>query len=59
MAMRPLVVYDGGVFQARPLRAAPYPASKQELRDRIMAAIDFFNREPVVHTWTCTLDKAA
>jgi hypothetical protein len=33
--------------------------SKQELRNRIMAAIDFFNREPVVHTWTCTLDRAA
>src|SRR6201987_2467640 len=26
-------------------------ASKQELKDRIMAAMDFFNREPVVHTW--------
>jgi hypothetical protein len=26
---------------------------------RIMAAMDFFNQEPVVHTWTCKLDKAA
>ena len=34
-------------------------SSKQELRDRIMAAIDFFNRDPVVHTWTYKLDKAA
>jgi hypothetical protein len=31
---------------------------KQELRDRIMAAI-FFNRDPVVQTWTYKLDKAA
>jgi len=34
-------------------------ASKQELKDRLMAAIDFFNREPVVHTWTYKLDAAA
>ena len=25
----------------------------------IMAAMDFFNREPVVHTWTHKLDRAA
>jgi hypothetical protein len=24
-----------------------------------MAAMDFFNRDPVVHTWTYKLDKAA
>jgi transposase len=34
-------------------------SSKQELMDRIMAAMDFFNRDPVVHTWTYKLDKAA
>jgi transposase len=34
-------------------------SSKQELRDRIMAAMDFFNRDPVVHTWTYKIDKAA
>jgi transposase len=34
-------------------------ASKQELKDRIMAAMDYFNQEPVVHTWTFKLDKAA
>ena len=34
-------------------------ASKQELKDRIMAAMEFFNREPVVHTWTHKLDRAA
>jgi hypothetical protein len=33
--------------------------SKQELKDRMMAAIDFFNRHPVVHTWTHKLDRAA
>jgi transposase len=34
-------------------------ASKQELKDRIMAAMDEFNRHPVVHTWSYKLDKAA
>ena len=34
-------------------------ASKQELKDRLMAAVDYFNRDPVVHTWTYKLDKAA
>jgi transposase len=33
--------------------------SKQELRDRIMAAMDFFNQNPVVHTWSYKLNKAA
>jgi len=34
-------------------------ASKQELKDRIMAAMDFFNQQPVVHTWTYKLNAAA
>jgi len=34
-------------------------ASKQELKDRIMAAMDEFNRHPVVHTWSYQLDQAA
>ena len=34
-------------------------ASKQELKDRIMAAMDHFNRNPVVHTWSYKLNKAA
>jgi transposase len=34
-------------------------ASKQELKDRLMAAMDYFNGDPVVHTWTYKLDKAA
>jgi hypothetical protein len=33
--------------------------SKQELKDRIMAAMAEFNRHPVVHTWSYKLDKAA
>ncbi len=33
--------------------------SKQELKDRLMAAVDHFNRHPVVHTWTYKLDRAA
>lgn len=34
-------------------------ASKQELKDRLMTAIDHFNQHPVVHTWTYKLDRAA
>src|ERR1700682_4849428 len=34
-------------------------ASKQELKERIMAAMDEFNQDPVVHTWSYKLDKAA
>jgi transposase len=34
-------------------------ASKQELRERIIAAIDDINRHPVVHTWSYMLNKAA
>jgi transposase len=33
-------------------------ATKQELKDRIMAAMDEFNRQPVVHTWSYGLDRA-
>ena len=34
-------------------------ASKQELKDRIMAAMNHFNENPVVHTWSYKLKKAA
>jgi transposase len=34
-------------------------ASKQELKERIIAAMDYFNQEPVVHTWSYKLDTAA
>jgi transposase len=34
-------------------------ASKQELKDRIIAAIDHFNQHPVVHTWSYKLSTAA
>src|SRR6266849_6637672 len=33
--------------------------SKQELKERIMAAMDHFNQDPVVHTWSYKLDQAA
>jgi hypothetical protein len=39
----------------RHIRGAP----KQELEDRIMAAMHDINRHPVVYTWSCKLDKAA
>ncbi len=34
-------------------------ASKQELKDRIMQAINDINRHPVVHTWSYKLKEAA
>jgi transposase len=34
-------------------------ASKQELKERIIAAMDYFNQRPIVHTWSFKLDKAA
>src|SRR5271165_5856179 len=34
-------------------------ASKQELEESIIAAMDEFNRHPVVHTWSYKLDDAA
>jgi hypothetical protein len=34
-------------------------ASKQELKDRILAAIDDLNCDPVVHIWTYKLNEAA
>jgi transposase len=34
-------------------------ASKTELKNRIMAAMDHFNENPVTHTWSYKLDKAA
>jgi transposase len=34
-------------------------ASKQELKERIMAAMDRFNENPVVHTWSYKLKKVA
>jgi hypothetical protein len=34
-------------------------ASKQELKDRILAAMDHLNHNPVVHTWSYKLKKAA
>ena len=33
--------------------------SKQELTERILAAIDDINQQPVVHTWSHKLDNAA
>ena len=38
--------------QARPLLRHIRVASKQELKDRIMAAMDDINQHPVVHTWS-------
>src|SRR5208337_1117058 len=34
-------------------------ASKKDLKDRIIAAIDDINRDPVVHTWTYKINDVA
>jgi hypothetical protein len=34
-------------------------ASRHEPKDRIIAAMEYFNQEPVVHTWSFKLDKTA
>jgi hypothetical protein len=34
-------------------------ASKQELKERILAGIKDVNRHPVIHTWSYKLAKAA
>jgi hypothetical protein len=34
-------------------------SSKQEFRERIVAAIGHFNHDPIVHSWTYKIDKAA
>jgi hypothetical protein len=34
-------------------------ASKQQLNDRILTAIDDLNRDPAVHTWTYKLSEPA
>jgi hypothetical protein len=53
----------GLLFETHPFRPAAYPrrrvASKQELKDRLIAAVNYFNRDPVVHTWIYKLDRAA
>ncbi len=32
--------------------------SKEEPKDRLTAAMDYFNQEPIVHTWSYKLDRA-
>jgi hypothetical protein len=53
--------HRGLFLQARSLSVLRYirVESKQELKDRIMAAMDEFNRYPVVHTSSDKLDQAA
>jgi hypothetical protein len=50
----------GGVIAPNAGAARARHTSKQRKpKDRVMAAMDYFNQEPVVHTWTHKLDKAA
>ena len=50
-----------GFFPSLPARCCAIirVASKQELKDRIMAAMDHFNRDRIVHTWSYKLDQTA
>ena len=49
----------GLLLETRPFRPAAHSRLlQQELKDRLMAAVDYFNHDPVVHTWTYRLDKA-
>jgi len=36
-----------------------HPSHAMELKDRIMATMDHFNQDPVVHTGSYKLDQAA
>jgi hypothetical protein len=48
------------LFQASAIRAAAHPRRlKQELKERILPAIDDINHHPVVHTWPYQLNQAA
>ncbi len=40
-------------------RSCATSASRPSLKDRLMAAVDHFNQDPIVHTWTYKLDRAA
>ena len=50
-----MLTTQAGAPVLRDIRAA----SKKELKNRIIAAIDHFNRDPVVHTRSNRLDQAA
>ena len=55
-----LNLVEGFFSKTRSFRPAAHSRlPKQELKDRLMAAMDYFNRDPVVHAWTYRLDKAA
>jgi hypothetical protein len=49
---------EGGIVARSVLRHIRV-ASKQELKDRIVAGIDDVNRHPVIHTWSYKLAEAA
>src|SRR3977135_1942421 len=51
----------GGFFSkfSRPVLRHIRVTSKSELQERITAAIDFFNQQPVVHKWSYKLEDAA
>ena len=34
-------------------------ARRQELKERLMRAVDYLNDDPIVHTWTYKLGRAA
>ena len=50
----------GLLFPNSPVSSCATSAShpNRNSSDRLMAAMDYFNQDPVVHTWTYKLDKA-
>jgi hypothetical protein len=50
----------GLLFETHPFRPAAYLRRLQaRAHGRLIAAVDYFNRDPVVHTWIYKLDRAA
>jgi hypothetical protein len=48
------------LLQARALRPATHPSCfKQELVERLLAAIEDINKQPAIHTWSYKLESAA
>jgi hypothetical protein len=61
LPIRPEIKLFAGFFSklARSVLRHIRVTTKQELKDRIMAAMAEFNRHPVVHTWSYKLDQVA
>jgi hypothetical protein len=36
----------------------PEGTASNPIKDRLMAAMDYFNQQPIIHTWSYKLDRA-